>query len=772
MDLAYIVYRLQPSVARPGKTDKVPLDHRDGRGANPLDPAVWTDLTTAGAAAARLGAGHGVGLVVRPGQWFLDLDNCLQPDNTWSSLAVQMCQALAGCYVEVSASGRGLHIIGRGVLPAHGTRNGALGMELYSSGRFCALTGTHAQGSLDAESPVIGAIAATYFPPLVSPETPVEWTTGPCEGWAGPADDETLVRRMLVAQSAAAAFGGKASLQHLWEGDEDALGRAFPDSGGRAFDASAADAALAQHLAFWTGKDCERIERLMRASGLSRDKYDRQDYMFATITRACALQGPVLSGRPPVVATADPSGAVAATPGAMPGLIIASDYPRHFEGCVYIEDRYAAAVPDGSILSPQQFRASGRYGGHRFMLDDQKVTRNAWEAFSEAEVWQAPFAHTLCFRPELPPRSIISDAGRLLYNSYVPIQTRVVDGDPEPFLRHLRLLFPVERDRQWLLAWMARAVQSPGVKLQWAPLIQGCEGNGKTFLSHVMIHCIGERYCHTANAQDFSNKFNGWMEGKLFCALEEIYTSDRRDVLDALKVMITNSRVEIQAKGQNQVTGDNRVNFMLFTNHKDAISKTQNDRRYGMFFTDQQEAADLARCGMGGAYFHTLYAWLRADGGAIINGFLRAYQIPAEMDPAGLAHRSPQTSSTAAAIVESMGPAEQAILEAVGSEETGFRGGWVSSHWLDEMLKRRNLRNRCPPNSWDRMMQTLGYVKHPALAGGRVNNPVTPDGTKPRLWVLKDSIPALNLSSPAAVAAAYTKANSDLAATAATGRQA
>jgi hypothetical protein len=325
----------------------------------------------------------------------------------------------------------------------------------------------------------------------------------------------------------------------------------------------------------------------------------------------------------------------------------------------------------------------------------------------------------------------------------------------------MALLFPNDHDRACILAFMARAVQSPGVKLQWAPLIQGCEGNGKTFLIRVMVHCVGERYSHMANAQDLANKFNSWIEGKLFIGVEELYISDRRDAIDTLKNLITNRRIEIQAKGQNQVTGDNRANFMITTNYRDAITKTENDRRYGVFYTAQQEASDLTRDGMTGSYFPTLYRWFDQAGAAAINHHLRAYAIPAELDPAGLAHRAPSTSSTSAAIEESLGPLEQAILEAIGSGDQGFRGGWVSSFYLGDLVNRR--RFRAPPNSWDRVMQRLGYVKHPTLAGGRTNNDVAPEGKKSRLWVRRDSIAHLNHHTAATASAAYTTANAGLA---------
>ena len=102
------------------------------------------------------------------------------------------------------------------------------------------------------------------------------WTTEPAPEWNGPIDDGELLQRAMQSKSTASAFGGKASFADLWLRNEKALSVSYPDGGGRAYDCSAADAALAQHLAWWTGNNAERIERLMRRSdcGLARDKWD------------------------------------------------------------------------------------------------------------------------------------------------------------------------------------------------------------------------------------------------------------------------------------------------------------------------------------------------------------------------------------------------------------------------------------------------------------------------------------------------------------------
>ncbi len=294
----WLVYVLVPSTTRPGKTDKFPLHYSTGETTGVNDPSSWTDVHTAAAAARRWGAGFGIGYCFTESDpfWFVDIDSCLV-DGVWSPLAQQACSIFAGACVEVSSSGNGLHLFGSGPVPLHRSKCAEHHAELYHTDRFVAVSGLSLAGDCNTDhTAAMSWFAQTYFPPRTSGIDPPD--DGPRADWNGPTDDEELLRRALQSKSAAGAFGGKASFADLWHADADALARAFPDSD-RGYDASSADAALAQHLAFWTGCDQERIERLMRQSDLAREKYDREDYLPRTIAFACRQQRDVLQDKRP-----------------------------------------------------------------------------------------------------------------------------------------------------------------------------------------------------------------------------------------------------------------------------------------------------------------------------------------------------------------------------------------------------------------------------------------------------------------------------------------
>lgn len=312
----FILYRLSPSQSRPGKTDKFPCN-ASGCVVSAHDPAHWMSADSASRFAQQFGHGWGIGFVLTPDarRFCLDIDNCLQPEGQWSPLALQLCAMFPGAAVEVSASGCGLHIWGSytGDMPLHGCKNEALGIELYTEKRFIALGQPGATGNVDTDCTMaVHAAIALYFPPDAARALAQEWTTAPCAEWSGPTDDDELIRRAMRAQSTTSAFGGKATFADLWAGNAEALGRSYPDPV-RPYDASQADAALAQRLAFWTGKDCERIRRLMECSALARDKWTREDYLPRTILGAVGRQEEVLTDKAPAplsLATAAPAGAV------------------------------------------------------------------------------------------------------------------------------------------------------------------------------------------------------------------------------------------------------------------------------------------------------------------------------------------------------------------------------------------------------------------------------------------------------------------------------
>ena len=93
-------------------------------------------------------------------------------------------------------------------------------------------------------------------------------------------DDAVLLDRARDARNGA-------RFTRLWNGDWSGYASQ-----------SEADSALCFMLAFWTGRDAGRIDRLFRRSGLMRDKWEkRDDYREKTIENACQITSEVWDPR-------------------------------------------------------------------------------------------------------------------------------------------------------------------------------------------------------------------------------------------------------------------------------------------------------------------------------------------------------------------------------------------------------------------------------------------------------------------------------------------
>lgn len=134
----WVNYRL---IEKPdGGYDKPPFDSRTGRGASSTDLMSWVSFERA-REAVEGGKYDGVGFVLCSADPFVavDLDNVRNPETgEISERARRIMGRFEDAYVEVSVSGKGVHIVTRGRYKGGHNRKG---VEVYGQDRFIAMTG-------------------------------------------------------------------------------------------------------------------------------------------------------------------------------------------------------------------------------------------------------------------------------------------------------------------------------------------------------------------------------------------------------------------------------------------------------------------------------------------------------------------------------------------------------------------------------------------------------------------------------------------------------
>lgn len=738
----FITWAELPPAPPSTKPRKVPHNPSTGRQADPHDPSWWMTYEQADKAAKERGWKVGFVLSDNDPLFLFDLDDCRNPETGEVAHGVnEIFKMFPNVAAEVSINMTGFHIVGAcdpSQLHEHKKKFELRGVqcEFYHNKRFVALGhGFNApMGNLDCT-----AILKTILPARQAPTQAVAMIDQAVAEYTFRGDDDELIALMKnTTGSGDAVFDGDLKVGDFFNYDIAKLAKRYPSASGDEFDRSNADAGLMTHLAFFTGKNAARMDRIFRRSPLMRDKYkDRADYRQSTISGAITLQTKVYNKKQKTDAQTKTQAGGSGT-----GIMSLEEQQEHFKQCVYIASEHKVMLPDGELVKPATFKAL--YGGHQFIMsmDGTRPTLNAFEAFTENRVNRHPKAKRLRFKPQLPSGCFLDERGNKLdtlncnmgadgVNAYFPQDIKTIyGGDASPILNHLAKILPVQRDREILLAWAARVVQSQGVKLPWSPIMQGTEGNGKSILAEIIFYCIGDRYSWEMDPEKIGKQFNIALRNRIFINVEEMNMFEKYSMMDVLKKLLTGNKLEIELKGVDaSMYLDYCANWYFSTNHKDAIAVTNDTRRVAVFYTAQQSRDDMMRDGMLGEYFPRLWHWLRHENGfAIMRGYLMSYEIPAEFDPAGLAFLAPQTSSHNEAVKASLGVNEQYILEAVAENKQGFRGGWLSSYKVNELLKENN--RKMAPRRLGIMLEKLGYVN----TGKSTANIFHEDGTRPSLW--------------------------------------
>lgn len=260
---------------RDGKQTKVPYRASTGKRADTTNPDDWAAMEGVVAAACEVANNYsGIGFVFAPedGLSGVDLDDSIGPDGLLEPWAQVIVDGLAS-YTEVSPSGKGVKIFLKATLEGKERRRTG-NIEMYCSGRFFTVTGSHLAGTpltIEARQAELDALyARTFAPSPAKPASPAPPQTG-----------EDLTDEQIIDLAGKAQNGAK--FKKLWGGDT--TGYRHDENDGH----SEADLALCSILAFYTGADPDRIDRLFRQSGLYREKWLlRQDYREATIEKALA----------------------------------------------------------------------------------------------------------------------------------------------------------------------------------------------------------------------------------------------------------------------------------------------------------------------------------------------------------------------------------------------------------------------------------------------------------------------------------------------------
>ena len=316
---------------------------------------------------------------------------------------------------------------------------------------------------------------------------------------------------------------------------------------------------------------------------------------------------------------------------------------------------------------------------------------NRMDEVKQAEMLASEFALTACDLVTVVDKMYWPSAAitfehdnKLMLNSYVDSGYKPVPITEknkhaiELFLAHIKNMLSDEKEQTILLDWLAYVVQNAGKRINWAILLQGAQGTGKSYFAKVLEWLLGSN-AKSLDPSALGERFTGWAHGSLVNIVEEIRIKgdDKWRIMDRLKPFITNSMIQIEEKGRDHRTVPNFTNYLLLTNYKDALPITNDDRRFCVMYGRIQNESELFDYFGGrdeaGEYFENLFRESELHAGAI-KTFILNHTISEDFKPSG---RAPDTVSRRLMIQASVSPEQSLVEDLINKHECGVVNGRI-----------------------------------------------------------------------------------------------
>lgn len=144
----------------------------------------------------------------------------------------------------------------------------------------------------------------------------------------------------------------------------------------------------------------------------------------------------------------------------------------------------------------------------------------------------------------------------------------------------------------FLIKWMAYPLQNPGAKMQSAVIMHGPQGTGKSMVFKTLARIYGYKgnpylnYSIVLDQKALQSNFNPDWDSKLFILAEEVVNnSDKWQLKNELKELVTGETIRIEGKFANAVHQRNQMNMAFLSNEGQPIPLDVGDRRHLVIYT-------------------------------------------------------------------------------------------------------------------------------------------------------------------------------------------
>jgi hypothetical protein len=274
----------------------------------------------------------------------------------------------------------------------------------------------------------------------------------------------------------------------------------------------------------------------------------------------------------------------------------------------------------------------------------------------------------------------------------------------------------------YLIQWMAYAVQHPDEPMGVAVAFLGPQGAGKGIVARTFGKFFGRHFAHITHSEQLTGRFNASLGTSCAVFLDEALWAGDKKGEGVLKALITEPSFQMEAKFRDPIMVDNRLRIIAASNNDWAVPTGIGDRRWFVLNVANTYAGTAHR-----SYWIALYAEMDNGGAAAMLYDLLAMDLSG-FDVRAVPHTAAKAQQQVLSLRGTMAWLHHVLQEgAVGGDswdKSGLTLGKDDAYRrYQEFSKERHEYQPAIKSVWSRNIDVLDpHETRPSVAGMRVRS--------------------------------------------------
>ena len=132
----------------------------------------------------------------------------------------------------------------------------------------------------------------------------------------------------------------------------------------------------------------------------------------------------------------------------------------------------------------------------------------------------------------------------------------------------------------YLIRWAAFTVQHPNEPIGVALAFRGAQGAGKGVVARTLGKIFGKHFAHIADGNQLTGRFNAGLATSCLVFLDEALWAGDKKGEGVLKALITEPRLQLEAKFRDPIMVDNHSHIIVASNNDWFVPAGMGDRRW------------------------------------------------------------------------------------------------------------------------------------------------------------------------------------------------